>query len=179
MSSAKELIMVVKRLRIWGSNMNAMKITDVNCLFTNYCAERQRVLELGGDVKMDFKIKYYRCKTCGKVLIVVNDTNIPTVCCGEIMEELIPCTTDGAVEKHVPVIHQSENKVIVTVGQMPHPMTKEHYIMWIVLLTDKGIQKKFLCPGDVPSAEFLLLEDESIISAYAYCNLHQLWKDSM
>lgn len=150
----------------------------VNCLFTNYCEERKRILELGGKEIMNLKIRFYYCKKCGKVLVIVNDTNLPTVCCGEEMSELDPGTTDGATERHVPVIHMSENKVIVTVGDIFHPMEKEHYIMWIVLMTDKGIQKKFLCPTDVPSAQFLLSDDESVIGAYAYCNIHKLWKSS-
>lgn len=178
MSMEKEIIMVVKRLRIWGYKMNRMIMTGTDCVFTNYCAEKERALKLEGKVKLDFKIKFYRCNKCGKILVLVYDTKVPTVCCGKEMEEMKPGTTDAVIEKHVPVIYQSGNNVIVKVGDLPHPMTKEHYIMWIVLMTNKGIQKKFLCPTDEPAAQFLLLEDESIIGAYAYCNLHQLWKDS-
>lgn len=171
--------MVVKKLRVWVTNMDSMMmLTGTDCVFTNYCAEKERVLKLKGKEKLNFKIQFYRCKTCGKVLVVVNPGNTPTVCCGEIMEELIPGKTDGDIEKHVPVIHQSGDEVIVTVGEKLHPMTSDHYIKWIVLMTDKGIQKKFLCPSDTPSARFVLLEDESIIGAYVYCNIHQLWKDS-
>lgn len=152
-------------------------IASVGCYFTNYCAEKERAL-LQGNGKLDLHIKFYRCKHCGKVLVIVNDTNVPTVCCNDNMEELVPSTTDGAVEKHVPVIVQNGNKVTVKVGEVPHPMTKEHWIMWIVLMTDKGVQKKYLCPGDVPAAAFLIMDGESIIGAYAYCNLHLLWKES-
>lgn len=153
-------------------------ITGVECLFTNYCAEREQAL-LEGKSKPDFKIKFYRCKVCGKILVIVNDTMVPTVCCGEIMEEMIPSSTDGALEKHVPVIEQDGNKITVKVGAAPHPMIKEHYIQWIVLMTDKGIQKKFLCPGDLPEAQFMLTDGESIIGAYAFCNIHMLWKEGL
>lgn len=153
-------------------------ITGIECVFTNYCAERERVLKLDGKEKMNLRIQFFVCKKCGKVLVIVNDTQQPTVCCDEIMTELEPGITDGAFEKHVPVIHQSGNRVVVTVGEILHPMKKEHYIMWIALLTDKGVQKKYLCPEDAPSAQFMLLDDESIIEAYAYCNLHQLWKSN-
>ncbi len=125
---------------------------------------------------MDLRIKYYYCKHCGKVLVVVNDTAIPTICCGDAMTELVPSSTDGALEKHVPILQQNGNTVTVHVGSTSHPMTPEHYIQWIVLMTDQGIQKKFLCPGDKPKASFILAEDESIIGAYAYCNIHKLWK---
>ncbi|MCQ2597182.1 MAG: desulfoferrodoxin [Treponema sp.] len=153
-------------------------VSGVNCLFTNFCEERTRILELGGKEIMNLKLQFFICKKCGKLLIIVNDTKVPTVCCGEKMSELEPGTTEGATEKHIPIIQMTGNKVVVTVGEFFHPMEKEHYIMWIVLMTDKGIQKKFLCPTDLPSAQFLLLDDESVIGAYAYCNIHKLWKSS-
>lgn len=149
------------------------------CVFTNYCAEKHRAL-LEGNGKMELRVRFYRCKHCGKVLVIVNDTAVPTICCGDIMDELLPCVTEGmeVQEKHVPIIHQDGRNVCVKVGEVPHPMTKDHWIQWIVLMTDKGIQKKFLCPDDLPQAEFALLDGESIIGAYAYCNKHLLWKNS-
>ena len=47
-------------------------------------------------------MKFYRCKKCGKIIAVVNETPVPTMCCGEAMEELIPGVVDAALEKHVP-----------------------------------------------------------------------------
>ena len=38
------------------------------------------------------------------------------MCCGEAMTELIPGTSDGAAEKHVPVYTMDGNKVTVTIG---------------------------------------------------------------
>ena len=67
-------------------------------------------------------------------------------------------------------------KVTVSVGSVTHPMLPEHYIEWVVLVTDKGIQKKQFKPGDEPKAEFALLEGEKVVTAYEFCNLHKLWK---
>ena len=92
------------------------------------------------------------------------------------MKPLIPGTTDGAKEKHLPVITADKQKITVTVGETLHPSLPEHYIEWILLQTDKGIQQKMLNPGDKPEAEFVILPDEKIIAAYEYCNLHKLWK---
>ena len=50
------------------------------------------------------ELKFYRCKVCGKIIAIVKDTGVPTICCGEEMEQIIPGTTDAAVEKHVPVV---------------------------------------------------------------------------
>lgn len=156
-----------------------LKFLLADCVYTNYCAEKERILKLEGTEKMEMTIKFYRCKHCGKILVIVNDTAIPTICCGDIMDEMVPSSTDGAQEKHVPVIEQDGNKITVKVGAVPHPMTKEHHIQWIVLMTDKGIQKKFLCPGDIAEAKFMLTDGESIIGAYAFCNLHMLWKEGL
>ena len=90
--------------------------------------------------------------------------------------ELIPNTTDAAGEKHVPVISISNNIVKVAVGSIEHPSFPEHYIEFILLETDKGIQMKWGKPGVVPIAFFTIAEDETVLAAYEYCNLHGLWK---
>ena len=74
------------------------------------------------------ELKFYRCKVCGKIIAIVKDTGVPTICCGEEMEQIIPGTTDAAVEKHVPVITVNGNTVEVKVGSVDHPMLPEHYI---------------------------------------------------
>jgi len=63
----------------------------------------------------------------------------------------------------------------VTVGSVLHPMAEEHFIGWVYLETDKGIQKKYLEIGKEPSVKFAL-KDEKPVAAYAWCNLHGLWK---
>lgn len=122
------------------------------------------------------ELKFYYCKHCGKVIAIVKNTPVPTICCGEAMAELVPGVTDAATEKHVPVIQIDGSVVTVSVGQVAHPMQEEHYIEWILLQTDKGIQKKWLKPGDDPKARFILDEGEKVVAAYEYCNLHKLWK---
>ena len=79
-------------------------------------------------------------------------------------------------EKHVPVVKKEGNIVTVTVGSVEHPMLDEHYIMFIVLETKKGYQKADLKPQDKPVASFVLAEDDEVVAAYEYCNLHGLWK---
>ena len=120
-------------------------------------------------------VKFYYCTVCGKIIVVVKDTGVPTVCCGESMVEMVPGTTDAAVEKHVPVISVNGNIVEVKVGSVEHPMLPEHYIEWIALSTKQGNQRKLLKPGDAPVAKFAILDGDEVIAAYAYCNLHILW----
>ena len=64
----------------------------------------------------------------------------------------------------------------MTVGSVEHPMLPEHYIEWIALQTKYGNQRKALKPGDAPCATFALVDGDEVVAAYAYCNLHSLWK---
>ena len=120
--------------------------------------------------------KFLICKHCGKMVAVVKETGVPVICCGEVMNELIPGTTDAAAEKHVPVVTVDGRNVNVAVGSVAHPMLPEHYIEWISLHTKQGNQRKELKPGEKPEACFALCDGDEVIAAYAYCNLHSLWK---
>lgn len=119
---------------------------------------------------------FYICKHCGNIIGVIKNGGGRIVCCNEAMTELVANTTEAATEKHLPIIAISGNEVTVTVGSVIHPMTEEHLINWIYLLTEKGGQRKCLLPGQEPIAKFVLTEDDHAISAFAYCNLHGLWK---
>ena len=123
-------------------------------------------------------MKYYVCEHCGNMIEFVKDAGVPVMCCGQPMKELTPGTTDGALEKHVPVVTIEGNRVMVEVGSVTHPMIETHYIQWIVIETKKGSQKVKLSYTDEPKAEFLLTEGDEFIAAYEYCNLHGLWKSN-
>ena len=120
-------------------------------------------------------VKLFRCRHCGQIIFKVNDTKVPVVCCGEKMAELVANTTDAATEKHVPVVEVNGNVVTVKVGSVTHPMIEEHYIQWILINTNKGVQLKELKPNQAPEASFVLQDGEEVIEAYEYCNLHSLW----
>ena len=77
--------------------------------------------------------KFYICKHCGNIIAKVKDAGVPVVCCGEPMSEIVPGTTDAAVEKHVPVWTVENGIVHVKVGSVEHPMLPEHYIEWVSL----------------------------------------------
>jgi len=122
-------------------------------------------------------MKLYICKHCGNIITKLVDSGVPVVCCGEKMQELVPNTVDAAVEKHVPVVTRKGNEVTVKVGAVAHPMIEKHYIEWIVLETKGGTQRKNLKPEDKPEAVFYVSENDEVVEAYAYCNLHGLWKN--
>ena len=123
--------------------------------------------------------KFYICKRCGNIIGVIKNGGGKLVCCNEAMTELVANTTEAATEKHLPVVTVSDQEVTVTVGSVAHPMTEEHLINWVYLLTEKGGQRKYLLPGDEPAVTFTLTKDDHVVSAFAYCNLHGLWKTSI
>lgn len=120
-------------------------------------------------------LKLYRCKICGNLIAMFEDMGPVPMCCNTQMRPVNANTVDAVVEKHVPVIYQDGNYVTVRVGEIHHPMGADHYIKWIILLTDTGGHSKELFPGMDPTAEFVLDPAENVIAAYAYCNLHGLW----
>lgn len=120
--------------------------------------------------------KFYICKHCGNIVEEVKSSGVPVMCCGQKMTELVPGTSDGAADKHVPVFEVNGNIVTVTVGEVEHPMVDVHYIEWISIQTKQGSQRKVLKPGDAPKACFALCEGDEVEAVYAYCNLHGLWK---
>ena len=121
-------------------------------------------------------MKFYKCEHCGNIVNFLVDSGVPVVCCGEKMKELIPNTVEASVEKHIPVVVAEGNKITVKVGSVEHPMIKEHYISFVLAETDQGFIKKDLVIGSKPECSFLLNQGEKLLAAYAYCNLHGLWK---
>lgn len=122
---------------------------------------------------MTKKREVYRCTTCGNIVEVLNP-GAAMSCCGNPMTLLKENTTDGALEKHVPVIEPIEGGYRVKVGSVEHPMLPEHYIQWIELLTETEVLRHELKPGDKPEATFMTTAKE--VTAREYCNLHGLWK---
>lgn len=122
------------------------------------------------------EIKFFICRHCGNIIAFVKNSGVPVICCGEPMKELIPNTVDASAEKHVPVISTDGNTVTVKIGAAEHPMLPEHYIEWVCLQTDGGNQRKELKPGEKPEVKFAVCDGDNVKAAYAYCNLHGLWK---
>ena len=122
------------------------------------------------------KQTFYICRNCGNIIAFANNSGVPVMCCGEKMQELVPNTTEAATEKHIPVINIDGNTVTVTIGSTIHPMTEEHHIAWVSLESKDGNQRKELKPGDKPEAVFALSIGDEAVAAYAYCNLHGLWR---
>ena len=125
---------------------------------------------------MSEKYGIYKCGKCGNIAQVLHAEQPPLICCGESMSQIVANTVDAAKEKHVPVVEKIEGGYLVKVGSVAHPMTPEHWIAWIELVSEDGtlIQRKFLDPSDTPEATFYTKADK--VTAREYCNLHGRWE---
>ena len=119
------------------------------------------------------KDKIYRCSICGNIVGLVDGDISRVRCCGKEMDLMVSNVKDAAVEKHVPVYEKDGNEIVVRVGEVSHPMTSEHYIMWVLLVKDDMTIKVVLHPESKPEVRFPYVSGSEI---YAYCNLHGLWK---
>ncbi len=117
---------------------------------------------------MGFRL--FKCNKCGTLLFSMSDEPFGATCCGEDLEEQIPNSVDASFEKHLPTYTKEGNKLVV---EVPHVMKEEHYIEWIMALTDEKEDIRYLEPGMEAKVEFI---DQDVKVLYAYCNKHGLWK---
>ena len=122
------------------------------------------------------KVQFFICNHCGNIIAMIKDQGVPIKCCGENMQEITAGSSEGAQEKHIPVYHIDGETVTVSVGEVAHPMTPEHYIDWVCLETEDGFQLKKLNQGMSPHISFSITKGDNIIAVYAFCNQHSLWK---
>ena len=119
------------------------------------------------------KSSVYKCSICGNVVTINHNGGGKLVCCNKEMILLDENKKDGAGEKHMPVLTKLDNNTYkVTVGEIEHPMTPEHYIEYIEILTDKN-ERLTVFLKDKPEATFMI--KNKIISISSYCNLHGIW----
>lgn len=124
---------------------------------------------------MTKRLEVYKCNLCGNIVEVNHAAGGTLVCCGQNMELLVEKEADSSTEKHVPVIEEIEGGYKVTVGSTIHPMTAEHYIEWIELVTEANEELKvYLKAGDEPVAVFKT--DAKALFAREFCNVHGHWK---
>jgi len=122
-----------------------------------------------------FGQKFFICKKCGNMAVLIKAKGVPMVCCCDRMTELVPDTVTGITEKHAPEVTIDGNTLSVQVGSTPHPMDDGHLIAFVYVATERGGQRKCLNPREEPKVTFSFVDDKPT-AVYAYCNLHGLWK---
>ncbi|MCI1821801.1 MAG: desulfoferrodoxin [Megasphaera sp.] len=120
------------------------------------------------------EVDFYYCEKCGNLVAVIQGSNSQLSCCGQPMKKLVAGAVDAAKEKHIPALTLNNGDLMVTIGSVEHPMTDEHFIQWITLVSGNKIETHKLFPGQAPKTIFKGVDVSGTV--YAYCNLHGLWK---
>ena len=111
------------------------------------------------------RTKFYVCPVCGNILHSTGDSVIS--CCGITLPAL---EAEEADEGHQICIEKVEDEHFLTIA---HPMTKQHYISFLVFVTSDRIQMvKFYPEGNAETR--LQLRGRGML--YWYCNRHGLFK---
>ena len=119
---------------------------------------------------------FYKCPTCNNIIELIEGDASHISCCGKPMELLVANSEDAAIEKHVPVYEKDGDEMVVRVGEVNHPMTDDHYIMWIAVVSDNQTTRVRFYPNQEPIARVKYIPGSVI---YAYCNKHGLWKNEV
>ena len=122
---------------------------------------------------MKENVRFYKCPTCENIVGLIEGEMERITCCGELMEKMVANSTEASVEKHIPVYEKVEDEIVVRVGEVEHPMEKEHYIMWIAQVTENKTTRVKLYPEQGTETRFPYIKGAIL---YAYCNKHGLWK---
>ena len=122
---------------------------------------------------MKENVRFYECPICGNIIGLIEGDMEHIKCCGNAMNKMTANTIDASVEKHVPIYEKVEDEIVVRVGEVEHPMEKEHYIMWIAQVTENKTTRVKLYPEQGTETRFAYIPGSII---YAYCNKHGLWK---
>ena len=126
------------------------------------------------------RLSVFKCEKCGSMVEVLHEAGCDPSCCGQPMKQLIEGTSEGAKEKHIPVIEKTAEGYKVSVGSIAHPMEPDHFIEWFELVVPAGggreesAHRQWLKPGDKPEAFFPI--KAAGVWAREYCNKHGLWK---
>ena len=146
---------------------------DISLLETLAKALNISVIELlnGEDIKNlnrsanISKSSLYVCPVCGNVIQSAGEAVVS--CCGIVIPPLVPEEPD---ENHTVAIESVEDEYFVHIA---HPMSKEHYISFMIAVSDSGTQFVKLYPESNAETRFKKNRVEKICF---YCNRHGLYE---
>lgn len=116
---------------------------------------------------------FYKCPTCGNVVVKIVDSKVPVVCCGKPMQPLEPNAVDRENRKYLPeVVLLADRRLRID------PCVDDS-------CTINGDEKMFLYVefegggmwlGGATRSEILLpIGDYRPLAVYKYCSHHGLW----
>ena len=114
----------------------------------------------------------YKCKVCENIVEITHQGVGTLVCCDEsmkLLEEYYPKQEDAHFA-HVENLDELTKKI-----SFNHPMTKEHYIEFVEVISfdNKYIKRKYLKIDETPELIFECHCKEGFYIR-AYCNIHGL-----
>lgn len=110
----------------------------------------------------------YVCPICGNVILALGEAVVS--CCGITLPAL---KAEDAEEMDDPAhaIRASYDDGEIY-ARMDHPMEKDHYISFLMAISDNGCQSVTLYPEGSAEARF---RPERVQRIYAYCNRHGMF----
>ncbi len=122
---------------------------------------------------MTEKLEIYKCEICGNVIEITHSGANTLVCCNremKLLEEHLPN------ENNAHFAHREKQSDIQNRVYFNHPMTKEHHIEYIEIISNdnKYLKRKFLNYDDKAEISFKC----DCIEGYKvrlYCNLDGVW----
>ena len=114
------------------------------------------------------KVKLYVCPVCGNVIQASGEAVVS--CCGITLPPQEPEEADADHQIKVEIV---EDEYYVSAA---HPMEKEHYISFLMAVSDQGTQFVKLYPEGNAEARFKI---SRVGKLYWYCNRHGLFSCSV
>ena len=117
------------------------------------------------------KVYFRKCNKCKNLVITKDEKDI--ICCDEVMSLINPNEVEAAIEKHMPEYTIVNNVLGEKINiKVNHVMEDNHYIMWILMVSESRVFYKEFKPGETPEVTF---DYDGPSKIYSYCNLHSLW----
>ena len=110
------------------------------------------------------KMKLYVCPVCGNVIEATGEALIS--CCGITLPAL---EAEAPDEDHKINVERIDDEYYVSID---HPMEKDHYISFIIAVSDQRVQMLKLYPESNAEGRFKI---DCVKKFYAYCNRHGLF----
>ena len=112
--------------------------------------------------------RLYVCPVCGNILHATGAAGIS--CCGIALPPLESETTEIPGDPHTAAVTEIEHELYV---EIPHEMTKTHYISFIAYVTGDRFELVHLYPEGPAAARFFRRGHGKL---YWYCNKHGLFE---
>ena len=123
---------------------------------------------------MSVKLGLYKCHICGNIAQICHEGVGELVCCGENMEHLKENIPD---ENNAHFAHVEEIDDIEKIITFNHPMTKEHYIEFVEIISKdlKHTKRKFFSYDDILEMG-IKCNCLKGFDVRLYCNRDGVWK---